>query len=137
MSASRPLPLLTDDNEFFWTSGEDGRLRFLRCDSCRAWAHPPQAACRSCGSTDLTPEAVSGQATVVGWTINHQPWHPAFPPPYVIAVVAIVEDPEVRLTTNIIDIEHDRLEIDLTVEVVFIPDDDVWIPLFRPVGEVA
>lgn len=129
----RPLPLLTDTNRFFWTAGADDALRFLRCDACRAWAHPPQPACRACGGTELTPQAVSGRATVVGWTVNHQPWHPAFPPPYVIAVVAIDEDPDVRLTTNLVEVDPDAVSIGLEVEVVFQPEDDVWLPLFRPV----
>lgn len=133
----RPLPLLTDQNRFFWTSGADGHLRFLRCSACRAWAHPPQPVCRSCGSTELAPETVSGRARVLGWTLNHQPWHPAFAPPYVIAIVGLVEDDGVRLTTNLIDVEADAIGIGMEVEVVFEQDDDVWLPLFRPVGDPA
>lgn len=131
----RPVPLLTDTNRFFWTSGADGQLRFLRCGACHAWVHPPQPACRSCGADRLAPEAVSGRATVLGWTVNHQPWHPAFDPPYVIAVVAIDEDPDVRLTTNLTDIEPDAIGIGMEVEVVFEAEDDVWLPLFRPAAE--
>ena len=132
-AATRPLPLLTETNRFFWTSGADGKLRFLRCRECEAWAHPPQPVCRACGGTDLAPQPVSGRAKVRGWTLNHQPWHPAFPPPYLIAVVAIVEDEDVRLTTNLVDIAHDEVAVGMEVEVVFEPADDVWLPLFRPV----
>ena len=131
---TRPLPLLTDTNRFFWTGGADNTLRFLRCGDCRAWAHPPQPICRACGGSSLAPEAVSGNATVLGWTVNHQPWHPAFPPPYVIAVVAMDEDADVRLTTNIIDVDHADMTIGMAVEVVFEQADDVWLPLFRPIG---
>ena len=134
MAMSRPLPLLTDTNRFFWTSGADGMLRFLRCGECGAWAHPPQPVCRGCGGTDLAPEAVSGRATVLGWTLNHQPWHPAFPHPYLIAVVAMAEDEGVRLTTNLVDVAHDDVTVGMEVEVVFEPVDDVWVPLFRPVS---
>ena len=66
--------------------------------------------------------------------MNHQPWHPAFPPPYVIAVVALAEDPGVRLTTNIINVDPESMRIGMELEVDFEPTDDVWIPLFRPVG---
>ncbi len=37
----RVLPRLDDANRFFWTSGEDGHLRFLRCAACRHYVHPP------------------------------------------------------------------------------------------------
>lgn len=70
---------------------------------------------------------------MLGWTINHQPWHPAFEPPYVIAVVAVAEDPDVRLTTNLVEVEHADIELHMPVEVVFEHRDDVWLPLFRPV----
>lgn len=137
---ARPLPLLTEDNRFFWTSGEDGRLRFLRCRSCGAFVHPPTAGCRVCLGTELAPEPVSGRARVQGWTVNHQPWHPAFEPPYVIAIVAIDEDPTVRLTTNLVDVDPDAVTVGMEVEVTFVHEaatdggGDVWVPLFRPAG---
>ena len=36
---------------------------------------------------------MSGRATVVGFTVNHHQWLPGFEPPYVIANVALDEDP--------------------------------------------
>ena len=36
----RLLPRLDDDVTFFWTSGEDGVLRFLRCNACGFYIHP-------------------------------------------------------------------------------------------------
>ena len=131
----RPLPLLTETNRFFWTSGADARLRFLRCQSCTAWVHPPQPGCPKCSSTDLNPQAVSGRAGVVGWTVNHQQWHPAFEPPYLLAVVAIDEDESVRLTTTLVDIDPDEIRLGLPVQVFFEQSEDVWLPLFRPSAE--
>jgi len=43
---------------------------------------------------------VSGRATVVAFTVNRHPWLPGFDPPYVIANVALAEDPTVRLTSG-------------------------------------
>jgi hypothetical protein len=37
----RPLPQLTPVNEWFWTSGADGRLRIQGCTDCKALVHPP------------------------------------------------------------------------------------------------
>lgn len=36
----RMLPRLDDLNRFYWTSGEDGVLRMLRCQDCSFWVHP-------------------------------------------------------------------------------------------------
>ncbi|MDG2026069.1 MAG: OB-fold domain-containing protein [Acidimicrobiales bacterium] len=134
-SAPKPLPLLTDTNRFFWTSGADGVLRLLQCGACASYVHPPQPVCRECRSDDVRPAPLSGRATVLGWTVNHQPWHPAFEPPYVIAVVAFEEDPTVRLTTNLIEAEPESIAIGMAVEVVFREEEDAWIPVFRPVGD--
>ena len=51
----RILPRITDANEFFWTSGADGHLRFLRCGSCGYWIHPPGPICPVCHSKALVP----------------------------------------------------------------------------------
>ena len=81
---------------------------------------------------------VSGKATLSAFTVNHRFGFPDLPPPYVVAQVAIAEDPRVRLTTNIIECEPDELELGQTVEVVFEKardDGTVWLPLFRPTAE--
>ena len=41
----RVLPAVTPENEHFWLGGAEGELRFLRCQSCGYWIHPPQPVC--------------------------------------------------------------------------------------------
>ena len=132
----RILPRLTDRNRHFWQGGEVGELRFPRCQDCGYYVHPPIPVCPQCHSKALRPEAVSGKATLATWSVNHPPWMPGPDLPYVVGIVEIVEQPSVRLTTNIVDCPHDELRMDLPVRVVFEhhpdPDGDVWIPLFEP-----
>jgi acetyl-CoA acetyltransferase/uncharacterized OB-fold protein len=128
----RPLPLVTDENEFFWKSGADGTLRFQECQACQALIHPPAPVCRHCRSRDIGVRAVSGKATLAGFTVNYRFSLPDMPAPYVIAQVAIAEDPRVRLTTNIVESDPDQLELGQPMEVVFEQVEDVWLPLFRP-----
>jgi uncharacterized OB-fold protein len=128
----RVLPKLTPSSEAFWTGGEHGELRFLRCAACRSWVHPPQPVCPRCYQKQLEPETVSGRAHVYSYTVNHQAWIPGLDEPYVIAIVAIEEDPSLRLTTNLVDCEPEAVTIGMPVQVVFEQRDDVWIPLFRP-----
>jgi len=127
----RLLPRLDGTNEFFWTSGREGVLRILRCGGCRYWLHPPSPRCPECGGTDLSPEAVSGRGIVVSYTINHQPWDGG-DVPYVLAVVDLVEQPGLRLTTNIVGSDLDRIDIGLEVSVIFEDHDPVFLPLFEP-----
>jgi uncharacterized OB-fold protein len=130
----RILPRVTEENRFFWTSGADGRLRFLRCDDCGTFVHPPSPICPDCLSRALTVTAVSGRATVATFTVNHQPWIPGFDPPYVVALVEIAEQPSVRLMTNIIGCAPDEVSIGMPVQVTFEQYDDVWVPQFEPVA---
>ena len=128
----RPLPALTLENEFFWTSGADGILRFQQCQSCSAFIHPPQPACRYCRSRELSPRPVSGFATLIGFTVSHRFSLPGLPAPYVVAQVAIEDDPRVRFTTNAVECEPGDLTLGMRMEAVFERAGDVWLPLFRP-----
>src|SRR5690606_4383290 len=78
---------------------------------------------------------VSGFATLIGFTVNHRFGLPGLKPPFVIAQVALEDDPRVRLTTNVIECEPDELVLGMRMEVVFHQDGDVWLPLFRPTAE--
>ncbi|BBZ70971.1 hypothetical protein MPRS_20640 [Mycobacterium paraseoulense] len=71
---------------------------------------------------------------MVGYTLNEHPWLPGFPLPYVIAVVALDECAEVRLTTNIVGCRPGEVHVGQRVTVRFENVDDVWIPLFEPTG---
>jgi acetyl-CoA acetyltransferase/uncharacterized OB-fold protein len=130
----RLLPELTPANEWFWTAGAEGQLRVQGCVKCAALVHPPVPICPSCRSRAWEATPVSGRGVVVGYTINAHPWLPGFDPPYVVAVVALEEDPDVRLTTNIVGCEPDEVHIGQEVTVRFEQHEDVWLPLFEPTG---
>lgn len=128
----RVLPKLTSLNQHFWRGGADGKLRLLRCRTCKTYIHPPTPICPGCLGKDVSPVEVSGRATVATFTLNHQPWVPASDHPYCIAIVEIEEDPSVRLTTNIVNCPAEQVTIGMPVRVVFEQHDDVHIPLFEP-----
>lgn len=129
----RVLPTLDEPSAFFWTSGADGRLRFLRCVACSYLIHPPASYCPSCQGRETAPTEVSGRGTVHSFTVNHQAWD-GVGDVYVIALVAIDEQPDVRVTTNIVGIDPDDVRTGMRVEVVFEDHAPVFIPLFRPVA---
>lgn len=128
----RVLPKLTSLNQHFWRGGADGKLRLLRCRTCKTYIHPPTPICPGCLGKDVSPVEVSGRATVATFTLNHQPWVPASDHPYCIAIVEIEEDPSIRLTTNIVNCPAEQVTIGMPVRVVFEQHDDVHIPLFEP-----
>jgi acetyl-CoA acetyltransferase/uncharacterized OB-fold protein len=131
-----PLPELSLATEWFWTSGADGVLRIQGCGDCDRLVHPPTPICPYCRSRSGKPTEVSGRATVIGFTVNEHRWLPDFDPPYVVANVALAEDPSVHLTTNIVGCEPNDVRIGQEVAVRFEQREDVWVPLFEPTGAV-
>jgi uncharacterized OB-fold protein len=127
----RVQPALDDSNRFFWTSGRDGRLRFLRCQECGYWLHPPVPRCPECGSWEVASEAVSGRGEVWSYTVNHQSWD-GDPEPYAIVLVALAEQDGLRLTSNLVGCPVEDVRIGMPVRVTFERQDQVWFPLFEP-----
>ena len=133
MSVPRILPTTEGVSGFFWTSGADGKLRFLRCTSCSYLIHPPTGYCPRCQSRSVAPAEVSGRGTLYSFTVNHQPWD-GVGDVYVIGLVEIEEQPDVRLMTNIVGVDPAELRIGMPVQVVFENHEPVYLPLFRPVA---
>ena len=132
---ARMLPKLTDDNRAFWTGGADGQLHIAWCARCERWVQPPAANCPDCQG-ELVARAVSGRGTVLTYTVNHQRFMPTVPVPYVIAIVELEEQEDLRIATNIVDCEPCSVHIGLPVDVRFerheVDGDTVYFPLFAP-----
>ncbi|PPJ21615.1 DNA-binding protein [Nocardia nova] len=124
-------------SEAFWTGGREGRLLIYRCRSCERWFHPGGPVCFRCRSTEVGPQATSGRGRVAAYTINRQPWIPGFEPPYVVAMIELDDEPDVRVVSNLVGVALDEVAVGLEVEVFFEQWDDVWLPLFRPVEGVG
>jgi len=76
---------------------------------------------------------VSGKGTVFTFTVNRHAFNPTVPVPYVIAIVELVEQADLRFMTNIVDCDVDTVHIGMPVEVTFEPAGDAaWAPVFRP-----
>ena len=126
------LPELTPENRAFWTGGSEGRLMIACCKDCDRRIHPPQLVCPSCLSEAVEARMASGQGTIESWTINHQPWMPGLEVPYALAIVALDDQPGVRLTAQLRNVSLDAIHIGMAVRVGFEPREDVHIPVFMP-----
>jgi uncharacterized protein len=133
--STRMLPELDDHNRAFWTGGADGALNIPFCVQCGVWVTPLAAECPECDGV-LEYRPVSGRGTVFTFTVNYQPFNPSVPVPYVIAIVELEEQADLRIATNIVDCEPDSVRIGLPVEVRFerqdAGDDGVYMPVFAP-----
>jgi len=127
----RAVPQLDLDTEAFWTGGREGKLLIHRCGDCGYYVHPPTSFCPSCESRSVTPEPVSGRGTILSMTVSHKQWLPGLQVPYIVAMVAIEEQDDVHLITNIEGAPIESVSIGDKVKEYFEQAQDVWVPLFR------
>jgi uncharacterized OB-fold protein len=130
-----PIPTPNAVTQFFWDGVADHRLLILRCDECGTYIHLPREVCRVCLSTKLSPAEVSVRAVLSTWTLPQAPFDPYYQQHlgYVLAVVELVEQPHLKMVTNIVDCAVDDLRIDMPVDVVYREvAPGVTLPLFAP-----
>ena len=96
-----PVPALIPETEAYWRACRAGRLAINRCQSCGWYIHPPRPVCSRCRSRDVKPQDLSGKGVVASYTINHQAWMPNMKVPFIIALVELAEQKDLRLTTNL------------------------------------
>jgi uncharacterized OB-fold protein len=137
--ADFPLPDVDDPltGEFF-AGAARGELVIPRCEECARFVWYPAAECPSCsGVPRWVP--VSGDATLFSWAVLRRAFLPAFAEmvPFVTALVALVEDPAVRLCSYIVDVEPEQLRAEAPLQVTFrplsfptVPDRSVTVPHF-------
>jgi uncharacterized OB-fold protein len=133
----RALPLLDDNNTAFWTGGKKGELLIHRCSDCGYYVHPPVNFCPECEGRQVAPQPVSGKGTVETLTVVHQQWVPGLKVPYVLALVTIAEQDDVRLACNIVNCAPEDVTFGMSVKVLFEQNEDVWVPLFEPDNEAG
>jgi len=130
---TEPKPVAAPDavTAPWWEATAEGRLLVQRCSTCDHHQHYPRAICTACGSTDLGFIDASGRGTVYSHTTVRRAPHPAFTPPYVVAMVRLEEGPV--LLTNIVGCPPEDVRCDLPVRVTWedLPDGRK-LPLFEP-----
>jgi len=129
---ARTLPVTDIDSEPFWTGGNNGNLLIFRCADCSYYVHPPVHFCPRCEGRKVAPQPVSGRGQVVSFTVNHKQWVPGLPVPYVLALVSIDEQDDVRLATNIVNCDPEAVHVGMRVSVLFERQEEIAIPLFEP-----
>ena len=131
----QPIPEVNDLNRFYWDAAARHRLELLRCRRCGHFVHYPRPVCDRCQSTDLHPEEISGKGNLYSFCMVMHPGHPSFLSrlPYAIGIVAIREEPSVRIPTGLVEYEGVDLRCEMPVEVTFRAlDGGMTLPYFRP-----
>jgi uncharacterized OB-fold protein len=122
----------------FWEAAARGELAIPRCPACATWVWYPRDPCPACRGAAPVWTPVSGRGTLFAWTVVRHAFARPFAPlvPYATGLVALAEDPGVRLATLLVDCDPAALRADQPVRVVFrplpYPDSRVPAPLWTP-----
>jgi uncharacterized OB-fold protein len=129
MSDAMLLPPIIPETEPFWEGCRVGELRIQRCSETGRYIFPPRPI--SPWAPAAKPEWVtlSGRGTIWSFVVPHPPLLPFYSAraPYNVILVALDEDPSVRLTGNLVvraggeinEIDAATIEIGEKVEVIF------------------
>jgi uncharacterized OB-fold protein len=111
-----------------------------RCAACGRWCWYPEAVCPACGGK-LRWTPTSGRGALFTWVVVERAFLPAFTDlvPFVTALVALHEDPDVRIVTLLVDVDPAALAAGQAMQAVFrplrfptVPNRQVVVPMFRP-----
>jgi len=132
------LPAEEPLTEGFFAGARRGELCVQACLACGRLRHPPRPMCPWCRSTDSTWRGVSGRGTIWSFAVPHPPLLAGFAElaPYNVIIVALDDDPLVRLTGNLVEaaggppnaVDPATLAIGEPVRVVFHLVEDVAYP---------
>jgi len=133
------LPDIDRVSAGFWDATARGELRVQACGACGKWRMPPRPMCPSCRSTEVEWVLTNGRGTVWSFVVPHPPLLPAYErmAPYNVIVVALDEDPSMRLVGNLVasadgpldEIDPTTIVIGEPVHVAFPPPvDDIVLP---------
>ena len=129
MSGDLLLPAVDEVNEPFWEGTRRGELRVQQCAETGRLIFPPRPMSPWSPHTEPTWTRVSGRGTIWSFVVPHPPLLPRFAElaPYNVILVALDEDPRVRLVGNLVtsaggainEVDPRAIEIGSPVRVVF------------------
>jgi uncharacterized OB-fold protein len=129
INEARPISDPDHGTQAWWDATREERFLVQRCASCGHRQHYPRNLCTACGATDLTYDEAGGRGHIYSHTTVRRAPHPAFEPPYVVALVRLAEGPVVL--SNIVGVEPEDVRCDMPVKLVWedLPDGRK-LPLF-------
>ncbi len=129
MSQPVLLPLIDDEAAPFWEGARRGELRMQKCAESGRLIFPPRPMSPWGPHSEPVWTTVSGRGTIWSFVVPHPPLLPQFAElaPYNVIVVALDEDPTIRLVGNLVtseggainEIDSATIEIGAPVRVVF------------------
>jgi uncharacterized OB-fold protein len=133
MAYTGPMPMSTEETEGFWAAAKKKVFTLHRCGKCGT-SYWPASACRKCKNdpflANMTWEKASGKGKIFSFIVVRRAFHPAFPPPYVYALVKLDEGP---LFPCAVEVAPEKAKVGMPVEVRWTELSPEWnVPKFFP-----
>ncbi|MED1605080.1 OB-fold domain-containing protein [Cytobacillus kochii] len=124
-----PIPDVYPEHQLFWEGTRRGKLHIKKCQSCGEHHYYPRDLCPFCNSEETFWVEATGIGTIYTYSVMRKGHS------YAIAFVTLVEG--VRIMTNIVDCDLDRIAIGQKVKVVFKHtgdgnEENPLVPCFTP-----
>lgn len=129
MSPAPLTPPLDATNAFFWEGARQGELRVQYCVETGRLIFPPRERSPWGAHAEPNWKVVSGQGLIWSFAIPHPPLIRQFAAlaPYNVILVALDEDPTIRMVGNLIShaggainsVDPEEIQIGARVRVVF------------------
>ena len=137
MPKQSPVPDEVDQG--FWDACNEERLVIQYCTACDRLQQPPEAQCYECGSKDnLEWKEMSGRGTIYTYAVMYDTPVPLLydDQPFNVAIIALEDDPEIKLLSHLPGTPLDEVPIGATVQVEFETTQGTGqkVPEFRVVG---
>jgi uncharacterized OB-fold protein len=128
----KPLPKPTPWSTPFWSGCKNKKLLIQQCKDCKKHVFYPKLFCPFCLCQELDWIEASGRGKIYSYTIVHsyQPTEFSQDVPYAVAIIELEEG--VRMMSNLVESDLQKVRCDLDVEVVFEDvTDEFTLPKFR------
>ncbi len=143
MSDDLLLPPMSDQTMPFWAGTRNGELRVQRCVDTGLLIFPPRVVSPWGGRRAPEWVPLSGRGSIWSFVIPHPPLLPQFAEvaPYNVILVALDEEPTIRLVGNLVaspgapidSVDPGELRIGRRVRVVFeTVTDEITLPRWVP-----
>lgn len=119
------------DNGWWWTAVDEGKLLIQRCKTCQVLRHPPRPMCGECQSEDWDSIESTMEGEVISYTCLRHPAIPGYPKDPICAVIRLAEG--TNIVSNIVGCDYDDVSIGMKLKgKIEQVDEKTTLPQFYP-----
>lgn len=136
---TKTLPIVDSDTAPYWEAAREHRLELMRCVETRQYIHPPGPGSPFTGTDNIEWVDLGSEitGTVYSYIVVHRAFGRGFAQdaPYVVALVDVDQAPGARITARILGVDHEIVEIDMPVRMIWEDvTDEITLPQWQVIN---